>query len=64
MKNLKFLLICALAVGIFTGCADKTEYMSNGKPSGGNEYMTLGLDRADFEKAASDAVENLLSREF
>ena len=49
MKNLKFLLICALAVGIFTGCADKTE------------YMTLGLDRADFEKAASDAVENLLS---
>ena len=61
MKNLKFLLISVLAVGIFTGCADKTEYMSNGKPSGGNEYMTLGLDRADFEKAASDAVENLLS---
>lgn len=54
------ILLSGLIVFALSGCSDKIQYISNGKEMGGNNLMTMGVDRADFERAASEAVESLL----
>jgi len=52
-----FTIIAVVLVGlIFTGCATKPQYVSTK-----DAPITMGLDRKDFEKAADDAVKDLLS---
>lgn len=60
MRNsIKFsLLFCIL---LFGACSStKPQYIDGSIPAGENEYMSMGIDSADFEKAASDAVVGLL----
>ncbi|NLY04166.1 MAG: penicillin-binding protein activator LpoB [Campylobacter sp.] len=56
----KTLIIIALAGFILAGCSTKTEYIDGGVSAGSSEYMSMGLDSADFEYGASQAVESLL----
>lgn len=56
MKYLVFIMFL-----IFTGCADKIEYVNLEKSS---QYSTVGLDYHDIEGAATDSVESLLSSKY
>lgn len=59
----KFLISSIFTTALlFTGCASSsTGYVNNGATVKGAQPMTMGIDSTDFEKAASDAVESLLS---
>ncbi|CZE51146.1 penicillin-binding protein activator LpoB [Campylobacter geochelonis] len=59
MKNI-VKISTLLAALLFAGCTPKTQYIDGGVPAGENEYMSMGIDSADFEKAATDAVTSLL----
>lgn len=56
-KNLAIFTLAFLAL---TGCTTQPSYVGDGI-SGQSAPMTMGLDRSDFEKAAVDATESLLS---
>ena len=56
----KTLFSVAIIAAIFSGCA-RSGYMQNGSKVKDAEPITMGIDHTDFEKAASDAVESLLS---
>ena len=56
----KTLFSVAVIAAIFSGCATRG-YMQNGSKVKDAEPITMGIDHTDFEKAASDAVESLLS---
>ena len=56
----KTLFSVAVIAAIFSGCAT-SGYMQNGSKVKDAEPITMGIDHTDFEKAASDAVESLLS---
>ena len=56
----KTLFSVAVIAAIFGGCAT-SGYMQNGSKVKDAEPITMGIDHTDFEKAASDAVESLLS---
>lgn len=56
MKYLVFIMFL-----IFTGCADKIEYVNLEKSS---QYSTVGIDYHDIEGAATDSVESLLSSKY
>ncbi|NLK66626.1 MAG: penicillin-binding protein activator LpoB [Campylobacteraceae bacterium] len=57
----KFIGISAvLATILFSGCSVKNEYVKDGVNLGGSEYTSLGIDSADFEYAAQEAVNSLL----
>ena len=56
----KTLFSVAVIAAIFSGCAT-SGYMQNGPKVKDAEPITMGIDHTDFEKAASDAVESLLS---
>jgi uncharacterized protein (TIGR02722 family) len=60
MKNKK-LIISTLFMGavLFTGCSHKPEYLPENSPE--SSIITMGIDRQDFEKAASDMANSLLS---
>jgi len=60
MKKNK-LIISTLFMGavLFTGCSHKPEYLPENSPE--SSIITMGIDRQDFEKAASDMVKSLLS---
>ncbi|MGB5919057.1 penicillin-binding protein activator LpoB [Arcobacter sp.] len=60
MKNKK-LIISTLFMGtiFFTGCTHKPEYLPENSPK--SSVVTMGIDRQDFEKAASDMAKSLLS---
>ena len=58
----KTLFSVAVIAAIFSGCAT-SGYMQNGSKVKDAEPITMGIDHTDFEKAASDAVESLLSRQ-
>lgn len=57
----KFLFFsCVAVIFIFTGCAKQPQYI--GDSSGSSiAPVTMGIDRGDFEKAAMDATQSLLS---
>lgn len=59
MKSIKF-IISTLFLGalLFTGCTHKPEYVSSNSTK--SSVVTMGIDRQDFEKAASDMVASLL----
>lgn len=54
------LTILAATLIILTGCSTKTEYVSGGVGVEASEYSSMGIDSADFEYAASEAVNSLL----
>ena len=56
----KTLFSVTIIAAIFSGCAT-SGYMQNGSKVKDAEPITMGIDHTDFEKAASDAVESLLS---
>ena len=56
----KTLFSVAVIAAIFSGCST-SGYMQNGSKVKDAEPITMGIDHTDFEKAASDAVESLLS---
>ncbi|WP_419767601.1 penicillin-binding protein activator LpoB [Arcobacter sp.] len=60
MKNKK-LIISTLFIGtiFFAGCTHKPEYLPENSPK--SSVVTMGIDRQDFEKAASDMAKSLLS---
>ncbi len=60
MKNKK-LIISTLFMGtiFFAGCTHKPEYLPENSPK--SSIVTMGIDRQDFEKAASDMAKSLLS---
>ncbi|MGB7403128.1 penicillin-binding protein activator LpoB [Arcobacter sp. KX21116] len=60
MKNKK-LIISTLFMGtiFFAGCTHKPEYLPENSPK--SSVVTMGIDRQDFEKAASDMAKSLLS---
>lgn len=60
MKNKK-LIILTLFMGtiFFAGCTHKPEYLPENSPK--SSVVTMGIDRQDFEKAASDMAKSLLS---
>lgn len=60
MKNLK-IVASSLFVGaiLFTGCAQQPQIM--GSSAQKQAPVTMGIDRQDFEKAASDMIESLLT---
>jgi uncharacterized protein (TIGR02722 family) len=60
MKKNK-LIISTLFMGavLFTGCSHKPEYLPENSPE--SSIITMGIDRQDFEKAASDMANSLLS---
>jgi len=43
---------------LFTACSQKPEYLPENSPN--SSIVTMGIDRQDFEKAASDMVASLL----
>jgi uncharacterized protein (TIGR02722 family) len=43
----------------FAGCTHKPEYLPENSPK--SSVVTMGIDRQDFEKAASDMAKSLLS---
>lgn len=57
----KFLFFtCVVAIFIFTGCSKQPQYI--GDSSGSSVApVTMGIDKGDFEKAAMDATQSLLS---
>lgn len=58
--NKKLLITSALAgTLLFTGCTTQPQLL--GGASAQKAPMTMGIDRQDFEKAASDMVESLLT---
>lgn len=58
--NKKNLILSATAIStlLFTGCATNTQYIGASSPKAAP--MTMGIDRQDFEKAATDMVDSLL----
>ncbi|MCI6988433.1 MAG: penicillin-binding protein activator LpoB [Campylobacter sp.] len=57
---MKKYLILIVAI-LISGCSVKTQYVEDGKAYGEyNPYLSLGIDSADFEYAASNAVNGLL----
>ena len=56
-RNL-LLLASGLSLMLLTGCGTATKYVGN--ESGTAAPITMGIDRQDFEKAASDMTESLL----
>lgn len=59
MKS-KELIISTLFITtiLFTACSQKPEYLPENSPN--SSIVTMGIDRQDFEKAASDMVASLL----
>lgn len=59
MKS-KELIISTLFITtiLFTACSQKPEYLPENSPK--SSIVTMGIDRQDFEKAASDMVTSLL----
>ncbi|WP_419766103.1 MAG: penicillin-binding protein activator LpoB [Arcobacter sp.] len=59
MKNKK-LIISTIFIGtlLFTACSQKPEYLPENSPK--SSIVTMGIDRQDFEKAASDMASSLL----
>lgn len=59
MKKTNLLLAATgLSALLFTGCATPTQYIGASTPKAAP--MTMGIDRQDFEKAATDMVDSLL----
>lgn len=59
--NMKKILISAVVAAIvFSGCAN-TQYVQGGRVLENAAPITMGIDHTDLEKAASDAVDSLLS---
>ena len=60
MKNIK-LIVSALFAGtlLFTGCAQQAQFIGN--DSAKAAPVSMGIDRQDFERAASDMVTSLLN---
>ena len=60
MKNIK-LIVSALFAGalLFTGCAQQAQFIGN--DSAIAAPVSMGIDRQDFERAASDMVTSLLN---
>jgi len=59
MKKKNLLLIASgLSMMLFTGCGSAPKYV--GMDSSTAAPVTMGIDRQDFEKAASDMTESLL----
>lgn len=58
--NKKSLLlgISAITMMLFTGCSTSAQYVGGSTPKAAP--MTMGIDRQDFEKAATDMVDSLL----
>ncbi len=60
MKNIKSLsLSLILATVLFTGCTTQAQFVGSNNLK--SVPVTMGIDRQDFEKAASDMMESLLS---
>ena len=59
MKKVVFFSLVAATI-IFTGCTKQPQYIGDGSGSS-VAPITMGIDRGDFEKAASDATQSLLS---
>lgn len=54
----KSVLSITCAAILFSGCASsQPTYVSNGQPQ---QAVSLGIDHADFQKAAADAVQSML----
>ena len=59
MKNKKLIISTLFITTIlFTACSHKPEYLPENSPK--SSIVTMGIDRQDFEKAASDMVASLL----
>jgi len=58
IKKISLILSVVIATILFSGCARQTEYIGMNSPNAAP--MTMGIDRQDFEKAASDMVDSLL----
>lgn len=59
MKNKIFLFITlCLGVLVLTGCVNQPQYVANN--SSKSSIVTMGIDRQDFERAATDMVSSLL----
>ncbi len=59
MKKSNLLLaLIATVMMLFTGCSTATQYIGVNSPK--SSVVTMGIDRQDFEKAASDMIESLL----
>lgn len=59
MKNKKLIISTLFITTIlFTACSHKPEYLPENSPD--SSIITMGIDRQDFEKAASDMVASLL----
>lgn len=60
MKNIKLISMGLLtSTLLFTGCSQQPQIM--GSNSVKSAPVTMGIDRQDFEKAASDMIESLLT---
>lgn len=59
MKKLKIAIPVLITTIIFSGCSTPAQYINMNKSN--SKPMTMGIDRQDFEKAASDMVESLLT---
>lgn len=60
MKNIKLISMGLLtSTLLFTGCSQQPQIM--GSNSVKAAPVTMGIDRQDFEKAASDMIESLLT---
>ena len=61
MKKIRLIVSITLSMGVFlfTGCTNQPQYVPSNSPK--SSIVTMGIDRQDFEKAATDMVESLLS---
>lgn len=58
-KRNMILLASSLSMMLFTGCTTSTQYV--GPDTKKESPITMGIDRKDFEKAAGDMIDSLLS---
>ncbi|QKF65155.1 penicillin-binding protein activator LpoB [Campylobacter corcagiensis] len=56
----KRLIISVIAILALAGCSTKTEYVNDGVGIKASKYSSMGIDSADFEYAAQQAVNSLL----
>ena len=60
IKQKTTLVAMTAATLLFTGCANQPQYTGSNASQNQTQPLTMGIDRQDFEKAASEAVDSLL----
>ena len=54
------ILTLTAAATLFTGCANTTPQYMGANTTAKHQPLTMGIDRQDFEKAATESIESLL----